>query len=118
MGLEERNYTHEEAMALDRMSQMKVLRLRKVRFSSRSKEVELVALILKSNGDIMAKKKIVKEEVKKVEEPKVEEVKKVEEGKYYAVMDINLTYRKGDVVPESVVAHWKKVGFNIDLMVK
>jgi len=64
----------------------------------------------------MAKKQVIIE-AEETSEQIVEEQKQVVKG-FVAIRDINKTYRKGNVVPNEVVAHWKSVGFHIHLMVE
>ena len=50
---------------------------------------------------------------------KEEDNKATKSGEWTAIVDINPTYRKGMVVPETQVDHWKnKNGFNIEEMVE
>ena len=73
----------------------------------------------------MAKKKAIKKEVKKpvakkeeaiVKEVKKESIKPVN-GRI-AKVDINLTYRKGDIVPQKQVDKWEDMGFDLNSMLE
>ena len=57
---------------------------------------------------------------KKVKTKKVKKKVKVETKpkQYYAIRDINLEIRKGDVVPEQKVKVWKHMGIKWELLVE
>ncbi len=71
----------------------------------------------------MAKRKfkeqepVEREEETPVEEAPTEKKKPTVPGRT-AIIDINKTYRKGDVVPEIVLLDWEKRGLNIGLLVE
>lgn len=73
----------------------------------------------------MAKKKSSKPSSKKkvevVEQPVVKEElveQKVKVQGFVAKRDINLQFRKGDSVPEEVVARWKKSGLKVSELIE
>ena len=51
-------------------------------------------------------------------EEDVKEEKEAPEGSRVAAIDVNLIYRKGDLVPRSVVAKWEECGLDLSLLLE
>ncbi len=81
-----------------------------------SKDKSIAAKVLRTKTSKKSKKvsKPVKKEVKKEVKEKIKSPLTTDVKGKHAQIDISLTYRKGDLVPQNVIDDWKLRGIDIN----